>query len=100
MEVPFDILAVQETHLAKVPLGRAYSEAAALGLHLHHGRRVAEWGTPSTGARAAWASSRGGGWRCRLSSQSVQQDGAYTPKAVGMRCGWSLDRTYRAAYFG
>jgi exonuclease III len=44
VEVPFDILAVQKTHLAMVPLGRAYSEEAALGLHFHHGLRVAESG--------------------------------------------------------
>ena len=39
-EIPFDILAVQETHLAIVPLERAHTTAASLDLHLHHGRPV------------------------------------------------------------
>ena len=40
VEIPFDILALQETQLAEVPLGRARLTARALGLHLHHGRPV------------------------------------------------------------
>ena len=39
-EVPFDILAVQETHLASVPLEHAHTTAKTLELHLHHGRPV------------------------------------------------------------
>ena len=39
-EIPFAILAVQETHLAIVPLERAHTTTASLDLHLHHGRPV------------------------------------------------------------
>ena len=40
VEIPFDILAIQETHLAVVPQERAHTTAKALGLHLHHSRPV------------------------------------------------------------
>ena len=33
-----DILAIQETHLAPLPLERAHATARQAGLHLHHGR--------------------------------------------------------------
>lgn len=36
-----DILAIQETHLAPVPLEWAHSTARRVGLHLHHGRPAA-----------------------------------------------------------
>ena len=39
-EVGADILAVQETHLAKVPLSWAHGTSRQLGLHLHHGYPV------------------------------------------------------------
>jgi hypothetical protein len=39
-DVGVDVLAVQETHLAMLPLERAHSTTRALGLHLHHGRPV------------------------------------------------------------
>ena len=35
-----DILAVQETHLAPIPLEVAYKTVRQAGLHLHHGRPV------------------------------------------------------------
>eukprot|EP00667_Euglena_gracilis_P032813 EG_transcript_51541 len=38
--VSADVLAVQETHLAQVPLLSAHTTAANAGLHLHHGRPV------------------------------------------------------------
>ena len=37
-DVPVDILALQETHLAPLPLEWARTTAASSGLHLHHGR--------------------------------------------------------------
>ena len=37
-DVAVDILAVQETHLASLPLEWAHSTTRRLGLHLHHGR--------------------------------------------------------------
>ena len=40
VEIPFDILAVQETHLASLPLQQAHTTAASLDLHLHHGYPV------------------------------------------------------------
>ena len=39
-EIPFDILAVQETHLAVVPLEHAHTTTRSVELHLHHGRPV------------------------------------------------------------
>ena len=39
-DVHFDVLALQETHLARFPLERAHSTAKALHLRLHHGRPV------------------------------------------------------------
>ena len=36
--IPADLLAIQETHLAKVPLMAAHTTARRAGLHLHHGR--------------------------------------------------------------
>ena len=36
-----DVLAVQETHLAPLPLEWAHTTARSLGLHLHHGRPAA-----------------------------------------------------------
>ena len=36
--IPADVLAVQETHLASLPLLTAHTTAETHGLHLHHGR--------------------------------------------------------------
>ena len=41
-----DIVALQETHLAPLPLERAHSTAHRLGLHLHHGHPT----TPQPGS--------------------------------------------------
>ena len=40
LEIPADILALQETHLSSLPLEWAHTSARNLGLHLHHGRPV------------------------------------------------------------
>jgi exonuclease III len=39
--IAVDILALQETHLAQVPVEVAHTTARCAGLHLHHGRPVA-----------------------------------------------------------
>ena len=43
--IPVDVLALQETHLAPLPLEWAQSSFASLGLHLHHGRLAVPVGT-------------------------------------------------------
>ena len=48
-DIAADILAVQETHLAALPLERARTTAHNLGLHLHHGRPVPRSGTSEHG---------------------------------------------------
>ena len=48
-DIGFDVLAVQETHLAVHPLERARSQALSLGIHLHHGRPVRPVGSSDHG---------------------------------------------------
>ena len=48
-DIPVDVLAIQETHLAPLPLEWARTSAASLGLHLHHGRPAAPVGAPPHG---------------------------------------------------
>ena len=48
-DVKVDILAMQETHLAVMPLQWAHSTARAMGLHLHHGRPVLAAGNSDHG---------------------------------------------------
>ena len=48
-DIAFDVLAVQETHLAVHPLERARSQAQTLGLQLHHGRPVRPVGSSDHG---------------------------------------------------
>ena len=47
MSIGASVLAVQETHLAPVPLEWAHTTVSSLGLHLHHGRPAVPWpGSP------------------------------------------------------
>ena len=48
-DIPVDLLAVQETHLAPLPLEWARTSCASLGLHLHHGRPAAPVGNSPHG---------------------------------------------------
>ena len=71
-DIEADILALQETHLAKAPLEWAHGTAKALGLHLHHGHCVPEV------AQGVFGRSCGVGFLCKhgLALASVVPKGA------------------------
>ena len=71
-DIEADILALQETHLAKAPLEWAHGTAKALGLHLHHGHCVPEV------AQGVFGRSCGVGFLCKhgLALASVVPQGA------------------------
>lgn len=60
-----DVLAVQETHLAPVPLETAQTTARQRGLRLHHGRPAEAVANGLWGRHAVWASSWMRQWRWR-----------------------------------
>ena len=48
-DIPVDILAIQETHLAPLPVEWARTTAASFGMHFHHGRPAAPIGNSPHG---------------------------------------------------
>jgi hypothetical protein len=78
--VAVDILALQETHLAQVPVEVAHTTARCAGLHLHHGLLVAERPHSEHGR------SCGVGSLCRRASRCRRQRLPALPGVCCMRC--------------
>ena len=83
-EVGADILALQETHLAALPLTYAHETARGLGLRLHHGRPVRE------AAGVVWGRSCGVGF---LAKQGVALS-SVVPRGVAWRRLYAMGRLH------
>ena len=84
-EILVDVLAVQETHLARLHLEWANGTARRLGLQLYHGHPV------PTAAREAFGRSCGVGFLSRqgVALAPVLPVGGYMPWGGCMLCEWS-----------